>query len=585
MLKWTAVATVCCGVLYWGTKDSHWHSLGLPPASEHWITKKIETKLLLLQDNLIKYNRQRQQRQREKDREKIAHLGHLDILFEEIREAILHHQQQYEGQEGEVEESDEARVEDGDCCFHCGEILGASTEEGGKVIFALGHKWHPRHFKCSFCLCPIESDQFLSNCWNQVYCLDHDIDSQKCFSCERIIPPIGTAFKLYEDGRQVCQFCLETAVYDEETLSNLWKIIVNDIFDLPSDLADIKLEFADLETMKNEHKREKDWREGKELSKEEEEDEEGESIGVECLPHLLGVTKSVEVGSKRSSYSVRMDPLFPGNGSKKGAIDRVMVLRGLPVLLTTVVLAHELGHCLVSREGIKLGKKEEEGLCEFFAYIWIYKMKELNENKADVKSNEILTLITSFTPEDVDFHLRRIEGNTSSIYGKGFQGVLAMVQQGWSFRNAMEYALENNRLPAFAFGNNLQVELHVSKWKVNSPSHLKIIDTLATSMNDLKLTISHFQEHLERGQKALTEIIWPNPEHKQLILRYKHTEKILFFNPQISLFADLVQEIMERLNLPFGEVISITCNGIPLMCDEDICHLTNDAVLYVQEMI
>lgn len=104
-------------------------------------------------------------------RERKAHLAHLDTLFVELRDHILQRRGEalrsssewaVGSEEVRQEEPDTANlcVEEEDCCFSCGELLKASLEEG-KVIFALGKKWHPRHFKCAFCAARIESKEVI----------------------------------------------------------------------------------------------------------------------------------------------------------------------------------------------------------------------------------------------------------------------------------------------------------------------------------------------------------------------------------------------------------------------------------------
>lgn len=85
---------------------------------------------------------------------------------------------------------------------------------------------------------------------------------------------------------------------------------------------------------------------------------------------------------------------------------------------------------------------------------------------------------------------------------------------------------------------------------------------------------------------AFEEIVVPNPEHKQLLARLNNVEKFFFFNTENS-FEDLVAELKDRLKeeLQGIERFSISCNGVPLMCDDDVRHLVDGAVLIIDEEV
>lgn len=161
------------------------------------------------------------------------------------------------------------------------------------------------------------------------------------------------------------------------------------------------------------------------------------------------------------------------------------------------MLAHELGHCFVWREGFTfLSKQEEEGLCELFAYLWLTKLHHMMANKSEIDNNEILYLVTSFTDEDVEFHRRRMENNKNEMYGDGFKEALKLVVNGWPFQESNDYRKHNRRYPNFAFGEDYQLEKSQRKQRVEQQSALvtRMSNTLAIPVRYMQMGWDHWQQ-------------------------------------------------------------------------------------------
>lgn len=57
---------------------------------------------------------------------------------------------------------------------------------------------------------------------------------------------------------------------------------------------------------------------------------------------------------------------------RHGSVTAILVLAGMPWLLTGAVLAHELMHAWLRMEGYReLPAHVEEGLCQLMAYLWL----------------------------------------------------------------------------------------------------------------------------------------------------------------------------------------------------------------------
>jgi len=231
----------------------------------------------------------------------------------------------------------------------------------------------------------------------------------------------------------------------------------------------------------------------------------------ECQDHLLGLTKTVKV---MSTYTNKMTKsLIPPTYTITSTIEKVLILQGLPLLLTSVVLVHELGHCLACKEGYKLPKKEEEGLCELLAYIWLSKLHYWSKNKIDIESDNVFSLIGRFSEQEIDFHRRRIQENKNEIYGQGFSSALVAVHEGWTFRSALKYCSEHRRYPNFEFGPENSVEVRRPR-TVSSPtrSAFDMMINAFTSLGSLKEKATNF---IEASRKAVSSIVYPDPNFKR----------------------------------------------------------------------
>jgi len=143
-------------------------------------------------------------------------------------------------------------------------------------------------------------------------------------------------------------------------------------------------------------------------------------------------------------------------------VEKVFLLQNLPTLFAAVVLAHELGHCLICKEGISLPKKEEEGLCELLAFIWINEMEFELTNQKDLEENNLKRtkyseFVRQFTSKDLKSQIKRIVENKSLIYGNGFREALESLIRGWSLTNMVKFATKYGRFPTIDFSRYVQI--------------------------------------------------------------------------------------------------------------------------------
>jgi len=100
-------------------------------------------------------------------------------------------------------------------CHYCGEVI-----EGYYLKDTRGNAYHQDCFKknvadkCSVCGKPIIG-QYRIDIWGNEYHLEHEKDFPRCEYCKRLVSPRLTGGgKKFEDGRVICNICLNEGVYN-----------------------------------------------------------------------------------------------------------------------------------------------------------------------------------------------------------------------------------------------------------------------------------------------------------------------------------------------------------------------------------
>jgi len=263
----------------------------------------------------------------------------------------------------------------------------------------------------------------------------------------------------------------------------------------------------------------------------------------------------------------------------KRGFEKILILEGLPLLFSAVILAHEMGHVLIAKEDYKLSKKEEEGLCELMAYIWLKSIEQMKEAKNAAYG---FPLLKSIRPEDILYHQKRIEDHKSEIYGKGFREALEAVMKGWSFRKLIAYVTEHQRYPTCHFDDfrkSLAVKPRVTPRQSTSSAN-PVVDSFTENVNKVVNLYT-------RTKQVCSDAVWGGREHKRVYLWCgEEAKRVLFFNAKAISFAQLQRAIEERVkDITMTHSRSITgifCAGEPLRCDEDVDLLGNNDELYIE---
>ncbi|CAN6214845.1 unnamed protein product, partial [Urochloa humidicola] len=345
---------------------------------------------------------------------------------------------------------------------------GCHREIGhGRFLSCMGAVWHPECFRCHACSQPIYDyefsmsgnhpyhktcykEQFHPKCdvckqfiptnmnglieyrahpfWLQKYCPSHEVDgTPRCCSCERM-EPRESRYVLLDDGRKLCLECLDSAVMDTSECQPLYLEIQ---------------EFYEGLNMRVEQQVPLLLVERQALN----EAMEGEKAGHHHLPETRGLCLSEE----QTVSTILRRPRMTGNKimemitepyrlTRRCEVTAILILYGLPRLLTGSILAHEMMHAWLRLRGYRtLSPDVEEGICQVLAHMWIESEIMAGSGSSAASSSSGSSSSASskkggrsqFERKLGDFFKHQIESDTSMAYGDGFRaGNRAVMQYG-----------------------------------------------------------------------------------------------------------------------------------------------------------
>ncbi|KAK4771020.1 hypothetical protein SAY87_031552 [Trapa incisa] len=331
---------------------------------------------------------------------------------------------------------------------------GCNTEIGhGRYLSCMNAFWHPGCFRCHACNLPISDYEFSMSgnypyhkmcykehyhpkcdvCkhfiptnpaglieyrahpfWVQKYCPSHEHDgTPRCCSCERM-ESRGIRYVAHKDGRKLCLECLDSVIMDTSECQPLHRSI---------------LQFYESLDMKIEQHVPLLLVERQALN----EAREGEKNGHYHMPETRGLCLSEE----RTISTVLRRPKLGKSGTSNMVtqpykltrcceVTAILILYGLPRLLTGSILAHEMMHAWLRLKGYRtLSQDVEEGICQVVAHMWLE--NELRSgssitNKASSSSGTSKVADRShFEAKLGEFFKHQIESDTSPVYGDGFR--------------------------------------------------------------------------------------------------------------------------------------------------------------------
>ncbi|XP_020891674.1 protein DA1-related 6 isoform X1 [Arabidopsis lyrata subsp. lyrata] len=267
--------------------------------------------------------------------------------------------------------------------------------------------------------------------WEELYCLAHETDgTHKCCSCERLEPQ-GTNFVTLGDGRFLCLECMDSAVMDSDECQPL-HFDMRDFFEGLN--MKIEKEFPFLLVEKQA------------LNKAEKEEK------IQDYQYEV-VTRGICLSEAQTVDSVSQRPIMGPNNKLIGMatepqrvtreceVTAILILYGLPRLLTGYILAHEMMHAYLRLNGHRnLNNILEEGLCQVLGHLWLesqtYATADATADASSASSSSRTPPAASaskkgewsdFEKKLVEFCKNQIETDDSPVYGVGFRTVNEMV--------------------------------------------------------------------------------------------------------------------------------------------------------------
>lgn len=370
---------------------------------------------------------------------------------------------------------------------------GCNTEIGhGRYLSCMGAVWHPECFRCHSCNLPITDVEFSMSgnrpyhkycykeqhhpkcdvCqnfiptnstglieyrahpfWNQKYCPSHERDgTRRCCSCERM-EPIDTKYLSLDDGRKLCLECLDSAIMDTHECQPLYLEIQ---------------EFYEGLNMKVEQQVPLLLVERQALN----EAMEGEKNGHHHLPETRGLCLSEEqtvttvLRRPRIGAGYRLIDMItePYRLIRRCEVTAILILYGLPRLLTGSILAHEMMHAWLRLKGYpNLSPEVEEGICQVLAHMWL-ESEIYSGSGSDVASSSSSSASSSssspsssstsskkgkrsdFEKDLGKFFKHQIESDTSSAYGDGFREGSKAVNK-YGLKRTLDHILMTGSFP------------------------------------------------------------------------------------------------------------------------------------------
>ncbi|XP_039003627.1 protein DA1-related 1-like [Hibiscus syriacus] len=344
---------------------------------------------------------------------------------------------------------------------------GCHSEIGhGRYLSCMGSVWHPECFRCHACNQPINDYEFSVSgnrpfhkpcykeqhhpkcdvCrkfiptnpaglieyrahpyWMQKYCPSHEHDgTPRCCSCERM-EPADTKYLSLDDGRKLCLECLDSAIMDTHECQPLYLEIQEFYEGLNMKVVQqVPLLLVERQALN--------------------EAMEGEKNGHHHLPETRGLCLSEEqtvttvLRRPRIGAGYRFIDMItePHRLIRRCEVTAILILYGLPRLLTGSILAHEMMHAWLRLNGYpNLSPEVEEGICQVLAHMWldseIYAASGSDAASSSSSSSSPSTLSPSsstsskkgkrsdFEKKLGGFFKHQIESDSSAAYGEGFR--------------------------------------------------------------------------------------------------------------------------------------------------------------------
>ncbi|KAJ3682690.1 hypothetical protein LUZ60_012917 [Juncus effusus] len=341
------------------------------------------------------------------------------------------------------------------CCRSCGHPIRETefTLLGTDAYHKLCYK-EIHHPKCDVChqfiptnrtgLIEYRAHPF----WGQKYCPSHEHDNTpRCCSCERM-ESRNTKYISLGDRRSLCLECLDSAIMDTGDCQSLYHSI-RDYYEGMNMRIDQQIPMLLVERQALNDAM------------------EGEKDGTHHMPETRGLCLSEE----QTVNSILRRPRIGGNRivdvrtfsnklvrDRKCEVTAILVLYGLPRLLTGSILAHELMHGWLRLKGYRnLSPEVEEGICQVLSYLWLESeipdLKNMPSSSSSsapsssyVSSSSKKGRTSEMEKKLGEFFKHQIQHDTSSAYGDGFRSAYAAVNK-YGLRRVLDHIRYTGKFP------------------------------------------------------------------------------------------------------------------------------------------
>ncbi|KAJ8760226.1 hypothetical protein K2173_011096 [Erythroxylum novogranatense] len=336
-------------------------------------------------------------------------------------------------------------------CRVCG---GCSRDIGyGNYLGCLGKFFHPECFRCHACSYPITENEFSLSGKDPYHksCFK-ELTHPKCEVCRQFYrchpfwsqsTSCNSTYYSLEDGRSLCLECMESAIMDTGDCQPLYHAI-RDYYEGMNMRLDQQIRcylLKDKHLMKLLLGKERNIR----------------SLDL-YFGHITSTfTRGLCLSEEQTVTSIQRRPRIGGHRLigmrtqplkliRKCEVTAILVLYGLPRLLTGAILAHELMHGWLRLKGYRnLNPDVEEGICQVLSYMWLEsevlpRSRGMASTSAASSSSSVSKKGSKSDMENKlgEFFMHQIAHDASTAYGEGFRAANAAVNK-YGLRRTLDH--------------------------------------------------------------------------------------------------------------------------------------------------
>ncbi|KAL2498341.1 Protein DA1 [Abeliophyllum distichum] len=320
-------------------------------------------------------------------------------------------------------------------CFRCSEC-NQLISEPEEFSMSGSTPYHPscyqEHFypKCEVCKDIMQIEYFVLSFWSQKYCKSHLHDgTPRCISCDRLTENVEAKYVELDDGRKHCLECMESAIMDY----NEFQPLCLDVQEFYEGL-DMKIEQEIPITLVNK----KSMHESVYGEEHEHHEKDGIIRGLCRSEEQIGnrIRRRPKLGAGNQESDMTTEP---SKLNYNFEVTEILILYGLPRLLTGSILAHEMMHAWLRINGYgTLAEDVVEGICQVLAHMWL-------ENQFIYVSDSSVN--PTFQKKLMEYYMYNIETHTSPTYGDGYRaGKEAVIKHG--LHNTLQHIWTTRNFPS-----------------------------------------------------------------------------------------------------------------------------------------